>query len=357
MNTNIFISSLGTQCEYLKEIIKPLKEALHQENALALFIPSQKEIYEGAAEWEILFIDALKNHGIHFKEAFALFDVDDAQYWQASIQKASLIYLHGGNPLVQQAFYEEKGIYEMLRNYEGVMLGASAGAMNMSQSIMLTPTNEEYNEMVIQPALNRSGVNIFPHLNFDGHIQRYVMTGDGLVDLEDLKTLSKEADITLLEDGQFVIDHNDIQIVTGDIHYQLKDGQLFANQQKVEDGFENVSFDERQLTKRRYRKVHYYNTMEEAVNYGLIGSLFNVMIDESRHYQRDVKLIGMKQPCHVTLQLRLRDHLIFNIQHPQLLRGGVVYKINKWGQVEEIMTYQSIFTRKIEEIVLSKCFE
>ena len=59
-----------------------------------------------------------------------------------SYRKASLIYLHGGNPIIQKQLYEDKGIYELLKHYEGLMLGASAGAMNMSRYITLTPTNE-----------------------------------------------------------------------------------------------------------------------------------------------------------------------------------------------------------------------
>lgn len=57
------------------------------------------------------------------------------------------------------------GIIDELKNYKGVMLGFSAGAMLMSKYIIVTPCSEKYPEFHIEEGLNLDGISIYPHNN------------------------------------------------------------------------------------------------------------------------------------------------------------------------------------------------
>ena len=68
--------------------------------------------------------------------------------------------LMGGNPFHQKELLEEKELVDILKNYNGVILGFSAGAMNMSKYIIITPCSEEYPDFDIKEGLNLSNISL-----------------------------------------------------------------------------------------------------------------------------------------------------------------------------------------------------
>lgn len=87
---------------------------------------------------------------------------EDAKKW---IDESSFVMLMGGDPFDQKEMCEELGIMDNIRNYQGVLMGYSAGAMMMSKNIIITPVSEEYPEFKIGDGLNFDNISIFPHNN------------------------------------------------------------------------------------------------------------------------------------------------------------------------------------------------
>lgn len=81
------------------------------------------------------------------------------------INNASMIMITGGDPYLLKSMCEKMGIMDALKNYKGVMMGYSAGAMLMSKHIIITPCSEEYPDFHIEDGLNLDGISIFPHNN------------------------------------------------------------------------------------------------------------------------------------------------------------------------------------------------
>ena len=80
-------------------------------------------------------------------------------------ENASFIILMGGCPFKQKQLCEHLRIMQQLKNYRGIMLGMSAGAMLMSKNIIITPCSEEYPDFHIEDGLNLDGISIYPHNN------------------------------------------------------------------------------------------------------------------------------------------------------------------------------------------------
>ncbi len=79
----------------------------------------------------------LEEVGIVFEKRMIL-SVDMTQEEQCRyIKDADLVYLMGGYPFSQKAFLEENELRECLQEYSGVVLGISAGAMNMSKYMIM----------------------------------------------------------------------------------------------------------------------------------------------------------------------------------------------------------------------------
>ena len=345
MKRHILISSLGDDYEHLETIIESIKESLYKENRLILFCPSSTEYYEGQMEWEQGFIKELEKYGIYFDDYVSLKAEEDSFYWQQKVKEASLIYLHGGNPLIQKQLYEDKGIYHLLKDFEGLLLGASAGAMNMSSFITLTPTNEEYQEMVIEKALGLSQYSIYPHLQIEEVIYRYMMTGDGLVDLLDLIELSKKTPLMLLADGQFIVDDKFI----GSPKYYIEDGIIYRDGQEVFCGYEELEEQSlHQYQQQDYQMVNYYGSIED----GLIQSMFNIKLGSQNIYHSKAKLFATTEEVILVAQINTETEKYFMIQHPHLKKGILSYQVLSDGIVREVFKFKTIFSKKVETMVI-----
>lgn len=83
------------------------------------------------------------------------------------VATSDLIVLMGGHVPTQNAFFQEIGLREILADYEGVVMGISAGSMNCADLVYAQP--EEAGESIDPdyeryiPGLALTGINILPH--------------------------------------------------------------------------------------------------------------------------------------------------------------------------------------------------
>ena len=97
---------------------------------------------------------------------------------------------------------ESKELSVILQNYNGVIMGFSAGAMLMSKHIIITPCSEEYPEFHIEEGLNLDGISIYPHNNTNQEeYPNTLVVGDETYQKEDLiKVANKYGEYYLLQD-------------------------------------------------------------------------------------------------------------------------------------------------------------
>ena len=117
---------------------------------------------ETAAHW---FTKELETIGKVFDKAYVI-SKKTPPYWARKwVKAADMIVMLGGNPIEQKAMCRKCKIWRMLRNFDKVMLGMSAGAMCMSEYVMVLPISHEYPDFNIVPGLNKDGISIYPHNN------------------------------------------------------------------------------------------------------------------------------------------------------------------------------------------------
>ena len=85
---------------------------------------------------------------------------------QLLIWESDFIILSGGHVPTQNTFFGEIGLRELLQNYQGVILGISAGTMNAADRVYIQP--EEPGESVPEfprfgEGLGITDVNVLPH--------------------------------------------------------------------------------------------------------------------------------------------------------------------------------------------------
>lgn len=116
------------------------------------------------------FITQLAKAGIVFKEYVIL--SNDIPRWKQCeyISNADLIYFMGGYPFIQKDFIENNKLRDSLQKYSGVVLGISAGAMNMSKYIIMVTDGEHSNETRVEDGLGLVDFSVYPHCAFSGDL-------------------------------------------------------------------------------------------------------------------------------------------------------------------------------------------
>ena len=108
---------------------------------------------------------AFEEAGLAFSHMSTL-DRRNQQDAQMLIWQSDLIILSGGHVPTQNEFFLEIGLKQRLRNYQGVVLGISAGSMNAADRVYVQP--EEPGESVPEfprfaKGLGITDINILPH--------------------------------------------------------------------------------------------------------------------------------------------------------------------------------------------------
>ena len=103
--------------------------------------------------------------GFNFTD-FQILDRRNQSDAQMLIWKSDFIILAGGHVPTQNAFFREIGLRKLMENYQGVVLGISAGTMNAADRVYIQP--EEPGESVPEfprfaEGLGITNINVLPH--------------------------------------------------------------------------------------------------------------------------------------------------------------------------------------------------
>lgn len=123
--------------------------------------------------------------------------IDDRISKQAAVElleRADVVWISGGDTLMQIDYIREYGLILPLRNRNGITIGMSAGSINMAETVVL-PKDEKNNipELSIYEGIGLVDINIEPHL--DPEDEKHT---------EDIHAATKHATIYGLFDNSFI---------------------------------------------------------------------------------------------------------------------------------------------------------
>ena len=86
-----------------------------------------------------------------------------------TILSSDVVFLSGGNTSLQNMYFKEINLKEILQNYNGVIIGQSAGSMNCATTVYAQPENyAEFTDANFQKTFSGLGltdINVMPHMN------------------------------------------------------------------------------------------------------------------------------------------------------------------------------------------------
>ena len=193
------------------------------EKIRCLFITSAPDDYAftDRVAWEMR--TCFAEDGFYIPE-LAILDRRNQQDAQMLIWKSDFIILAGGHVPTQNAFFQDIGLRELLKDYQGVVLGISAGTMNAADRVYVQP--EEPGESVPEfprfaEGLGITKLNVLPH---------YQMVKDNYLDgrrlFEDITYADSWGEcFYVFVDGTYLLIENGKTTLYGEA-YRLSDGKM-----------------------------------------------------------------------------------------------------------------------------------
>lgn len=166
---------------------------------------------------------ALSN--LPFKEVMAI-DIRNYKNAKDIILKSDAIILCGGKCIRQMKFFNKMGLKNILKEYSGLVIGISAGSMNLGDTIANFP--EELADMGGEKWIKGLGFHnsiIIPH--FDGECGKYqFVSPDGINIAEDyILPMSAEKELLAIPNYSYILIDNDNYTYYGNA-YKLKNGKI-----------------------------------------------------------------------------------------------------------------------------------
>lgn len=195
-----------------------------KECAKCLIITASPDAYEANDEMTEFFANALEKAGLSYSE-FLLWDGRDEIMSKEELETYDVIFLGGGHVPTQNHFFEEIGLREKIKDFQGIVIGISAGTMNSADIVYAQPElpGESVDPSYVKyyRGLNLTKIQILPH---------YQMVKDAMLDgrrlYEDITYADSYGNCFLvLPDGSYLLIENGVETVWGEA-WQLTDGKL-----------------------------------------------------------------------------------------------------------------------------------
>lgn len=199
-------------------------QSVWKENMRVLMISADFATYDSNDEMVSFFADAFNNSGLKVDE-WNLWDDRSEDITTETLCSYDMVILGGGHVPTQNAIFHAIHLREMMQDYDGIVMGISAGSMNCADRVYAQPEmpNESIdpNYSIYLEGLALTDLNVLPH---------YQMVKDNILDgkrlYEDITfSHSYGNNFLILVDGSYVIANEEESWVFGEAYY-LGDGKM-----------------------------------------------------------------------------------------------------------------------------------
>ena len=109
---------------------------------------------------------SFEDEGFRF-ESFRTLDSRNEEQAEALVRESNFIILSGGHVPTQNAFFRKIGLRELMKDYDGIVVGISAGSMNSAETVYAQPERDgEAMDPAYQrflPGLGLTKTMLLPH--------------------------------------------------------------------------------------------------------------------------------------------------------------------------------------------------
>ncbi len=180
-----------------------------------VFVASEFENIHKKTDWYCNhFLKMFLNCGIVFDSVNVIDSRMSKETAQDIIRNADVLWLAGGDTPTQFAYFESYGLIPCIKEHKGVIIGISAGSINMAKTAVCTLTCG-HNDLLIYEALGLVEFSVEPHFDKDNVTEELLMVSEKypLFGLCDDSAIICEGDNTIYIGDVYLIDKGHVNKV------------------------------------------------------------------------------------------------------------------------------------------------
>jgi len=209
MSTYILTSMFPNDLNY--EQSELFRTLLTERRKFAFIASEFEKMHEKTDKYFRFFLNVFQENGISFDEAYVVDGRMTVAEAQKALTEADVVWLSGGDTPVEFAYLKKYGLDTILKQHEGVVIGMSAGSINMAKSAICTLSCGHTKQEIYE------GLG-FVDFSVEPHFVREKLS-------EELLELSKKYLIYGLCDDSIIVSKDGKVSVYGEVYY-IKDGQM-----------------------------------------------------------------------------------------------------------------------------------
>ena len=138
------------------------RQKISKRNKFAFVASEFEHLHEKTDKYFHFFLNMFEAVGIHFEEAYVVDGRMNAEEAQRKVAEADVVWLSGGDTPTQFGYFQKYGLDKALREHDGVMIGMSAGTINMAKTAICTLSCGHYKQEIYN-GLGCVDVSVEPH--------------------------------------------------------------------------------------------------------------------------------------------------------------------------------------------------
>ena len=183
-------------------------------NPRCLYIVSHPECHESNVDLASVMARAFEEAGLRFGE-MRILDRRSQKDARNLVRWCDFIILAGGHVPTQNRFFQEIGLKELLKNFQGVLMGISAGTMNAANEVYSMPEEPGESRPEFQrflPGLGLTDLHVLPHYQW---VKDYMIDGKHLY-REVVLPDSQGKCFHAFPDGTYIHIENGVEMICGE---------------------------------------------------------------------------------------------------------------------------------------------
>lgn len=210
--------------DHMNRFVDNLKK-YWKEAAKCLMVAASPDAHEQNDEMICFFANVFAKAGLNV-EAFDIWDDRRLIRTKEEVESYDVLILGGGHVPTQNRFLHEISLREKLVDFQGIIIGISAGTMNCAEEVYAQPEHPgeaaDGNYQRFIPGLGLTRTQILPHYQM---VKDWYLDGMKLYD-EITYGDSWEKNFLVLTDGSYLLIEHGTETVWGEA-YRIADGNIY----------------------------------------------------------------------------------------------------------------------------------
>lgn len=148
------------------EFAKELDNCITQRNSFTFVASEFESNYEKNDKYFKHWLSMFEEIGVFFENAFCVDGRMTSEQAQKVIKTSNVIWLSGGDTPKQFEYFKKYGIDKTIKNHSGIIIGMSAGSINLAKTSVCSLTSGHYVHEVYE-GLGCVDISIEPHFSLD----------------------------------------------------------------------------------------------------------------------------------------------------------------------------------------------